>query len=157
MKTAAKWLVGSVVFVLTAWIIYPFFVRARKPQHQTFRILKTFAQNSRENNMSDFTRQSVVLEGPCKDGCYGGVLRAPLPENIRQSVSGLSPNKSEATNFVWLRNIKPTSVSRRNDIFGDDELTIYGKTMDNGKNYLAAVPAALAAPKLEWIFVKTNE
>ena len=132
-------------------------MRAQRPQHQTFRILKTLAQDAREKNMSAFTQQFVVLEGPCNGGCEGGVLRSQLPENIRQSISRLAPNKSETASFLWLRNIKPTSVSRRNDIFGDDELTIYGKPMDDSRNYFAVIFTTLAAPKLKWIFVKINE
>lgn len=157
MKAIGKWLLAIAVLAPAALIIYPFLLRAQRPQRETFRILKTFERDPRENNMSAITQQSVVLEGPCSGGCYGGVLRLPLPENIRRSVSGLISHKSEATSFIWLRNIKPTSVSRRNDIFGDDELTIYGKPMNDGGNYFAAIPAEFAVPNLKWIFVKTHE
>ncbi len=156
MRNLGKWLAAIAVFVLAVSWIYPFWLRAQRPEHQIFRILKTLARDSRESDMSDFTRQQVVSEGPCRGGCEGGVLRAKLPDNIRQS-AGLASSKNEATSFIWLRNIKPTSVSRRNDIFGEDELTIYGKTMNDGQNYFAAIPAVLAAPDLYWIFVKTNE
>jgi hypothetical protein len=60
------------------------------------------------------------------------------------------------TSIVWLYLIKPIGVERRNDSFGDDDLTIKGRLMHDKKIHFAVVPYELVKPHLQWIYVDTK-
>ena len=143
-------------FAIVAWFIWPYYIRSQRAGQYEFEISKTIAQIAQEETSSkirDMTRQSVVVEGPCNGGCYGGVLSQQSPTVAGNIVPGLQDYDGGTTSIIWLNEIKPTSVERRNNVWGDDELTISGKMMNDKKIYFAVVPTYLTEPSLQWIFV----
>ena len=167
MRKFLKWLARISFIALLGSILFPFYVRSRRPARQKFQITKTYAQSAldaKAMNVNNLTMQSVVVEGPCPCGCYGGILNQETPSKIKKNLPALEGYDGETTTLIWLYNVKPFSIVRRNDIWGEDKLTIHGELTNDGKNYYAVVPSTLTAPSsvqatstAPWVYVEINE
>jgi hypothetical protein len=103
--------------------------------------------------MPGMTMQSVVSEGPCEGGCKGGVLSQQIPTYMQKFIPRLQGYDGESTSIIWLYQVKPVEISRQNDLFGDDIVTITGTATKDHKAYFAVVPKHLVEPRMYWIYV----
>jgi hypothetical protein len=108
-------------------------------------------------NVSGMTRNFVVSEGPCGgDGCNGGILSQQLTVDVKDIIPNLKGYDGESTTIIWLYQVKPVEITRRNDLWGDDTVTINGKLTNEQKIYFAIVPKPIVEPRLQWVFVETE-
>jgi len=158
---------GVFVFGLFLAMAWPIFVFWHRPRVVAFNVGTIYAVNVNGIGISRLEKSSdslVVLEGPCSDnsvcsnndcGCHGGILGAKdVAANKEALPPGLKGYDAAASSIVWVYGVKPVRVRRRNDAFGDDEVTIEGQQEKNRAIYLTLVPKPLVAGHLMWVSVE---
>ncbi len=154
------WLLVGLVVLVFASMAWPLIVNACRPQQISFKIQQVYVQTAKVEeafNVSLMTRNFVVSEGPCAgSGCNGGILSQQFPVDFKDLVPNLKNYDEESTTLIWLYQIKPITVTRHNDLFGEDTVTITGKLTKEQKIYFALVPKQIVEPRLQWVYVETN-
>lgn len=59
--------------------------------------------------------------------------------------------------LVWAYQLKPSLITRHNDIWGDDTAALEGVRTHDGKTYISEVPAEIVQPPLTWFFAKVKD
>jgi|GEM_PF-5353879 len=154
------WLIGGLALLVSVSVALPFISNSRRPPKLSFTIQKVYAKTAKVEdafNISGMTSDFVVSEGPCGgNDCNGGILSQQLPVDVKDIIPNLKGYDGESTTIIWLYQIKPVEVTRRNDLFGDDTVTINGKLTHEQKIYFAIVPKQIVEPRLQWVFVETK-
>lgn len=154
------WAIASLAGILLISIIWPLIINARRPKQLSFKIRSIYTQTATAGNafsISGMTQDFVVAEGPCGgNDCNGGILSQQPPADLKNYIPTLQGYDGESTSVIWLYQVKPTEITRRNDLFGDDTVTITGTLTKAPKVYFAVVPRQLVAPHLQWVFVETE-
>lgn len=152
------WVVAGLslpVFTLVAW---PLIVNSRRPKQLSFKVQNVYTQTAKAEdafNISGMTRKFVVSEGPCAGGCNGGLLSQQFPVvDAKDMIPNLKGYNGESTTIIWLYQVKPIEVTRHNDLFGDDTVTITGKSTKEQKVYFALVPKQIVEPHLQWVYIE---
>ena len=154
-------MISGLALLVLAIVILPFISNSRRPPKLSFKIQKVYAKTAKVEdtfNISAMTSDFVVAEGPCGgNDCNGGILSQQLPVDVKDIIiPNLKGYGGESTTIIWLYQVKPVEVTRRNDLFGDDTVTINGKLTNEHKIYFAIVPKQIVEPHLQWIFVETK-
>lgn len=149
--------VTSLVLVAVAWL---FTANARRPKQLLFKIQAVYTQPAKVDdafNVSGMTRDFVVSEGPCGgSGCSGGILSQQFPMDVKTLIPKLKDYDGESTTIIWLYQVKPITITRHNDFFGGDTVTIAGRLTKEQKVYFALVPKQIVEPRLQWVYVETK-
>ena len=157
---------GFLGFCLLLAIAWPIFVFWHRPRTVTFDVGQVYPISANDEKVSRLDKMSdylVVLEGPCADmpgcpdglcGCRGGILGSKDLAELRRFLPREMKNyNQEATAIIWDYDIKPTKIRRRNNMFGEDEVTIEGQEEKGQTVYLTVVPKSLVAGNLNWVYV----
>ena len=162
MKKQKFWicLIGGLALLFLAIIALPFISNSRRPQKLSFKIQKVYVKTAKVEdtfNISAMTSDFVVAEGPCGgNDCNGGILSQQPPETVKDTIPNLKGYDGESTAIIWLYQIKPVEITRRNDLWGDDTVTINGKLTNEHKIYFAIVPKKIVEPHIQWVYVETE-
>jgi hypothetical protein len=73
---------------------------------------------------------------------------------MRSIIPNLEGYDQVATSVIWLYQVRPLEVIRRNDLFGEDTVTFTGILTKEPKVYFAVVPKQIVEPHLQWIYVQ---
>lgn len=150
-------IVAGLAVLVFASVAWPLIVHSRRPNQLSFKIQNVYIQTAKVEdafNVSGMTRNFVVSEGPCAGGCNGGILSQQFPVDAKVMIPNLKGYDGESTTIIWLYQVKPIKVTRHNDLFGDDTVTITGKSTKEQKVYFALVPKRIVEPHLQWIYVE---
>jgi hypothetical protein len=153
------WIIGGVAVVVSASIAWPLIVSAQRPKQLTFKVQDVYSRPATVKDafsITGMTRSSVVVEGPCDGGCTGGILSQQVPRDVKEFIPDLQGYDGETNTIIWLYQIKPVEVSRHNDLFGEDTVTITGIQIKEQMVYLAVVPKHIVEPRLQWVYVQTK-
>ncbi len=151
------WLIGGLALLVFAAVAWPLIVSSKRPKQLSFKVQNVYTQTAKVEdafNISGMTRKFVVSEGPCVGGCNGGLLSQQFPVDAKAMIPNLKGYDGESTTIIWLYQVKPIEVTRHNDLFREDTVTITGKLTKEQKVYFALVPKRIVEPHLQWIYVE---
>ncbi|MEO6907979.1 MAG: hypothetical protein ABI210_08830 [Abditibacteriaceae bacterium] len=156
-----KWLIGGFALLMFISVVWPFIARSKRPSRLSFKIQRVYTQTAKVDDtftISAMTKNFVVAEGPCGgNDCNGGILSEQYTADyVKDVIPDLKGFDNETTTIIWLYQIKPVEVTRHNDLFGDDTVTITGKLTKEQKIYFALVPKQIVEPHLQCVFVETQ-
>ncbi len=148
-----KW--GAIVafLLLLGSIAFPIYVLSQRPPSENFTVTQSFAKTLQKGDVAklrNVSRHGVVVEGPCNGGCEGGIAPAA---KMKELLPQWRLRNSGATSVVWLVQMRPDAVRRRNDMFGEDEINIHSKPAKAGTVYFAVVPEKLVRDQVRWVRV----
>lgn len=152
-----KWVPVIAFLVIVAENGAFFYHFSQRPPYEDFKVTQSFAKTLQTGDIAKLRSQNrygVVVEGPCNGGCEGGIVPAAKIKNFLPQWQLSNP---ETTAIVWLVQVRPDAVRRRNDSFGEDEINIHGKPEKAGTVYFAAVPVELVRDRLQWVRVVVDD
>lgn len=139
--------------MLSVAIILPFYYRSKRPARESFTVAQSFARPMRKGDgakLRTYTRQFVVVEGPCNGGCQGGII--PVAD-VQKLIPEWRLSNRDGRAVIWLVQMQPKVIRRRNDLWGEDELNLHSKPAKAGTVYFAVVPQELVRDRLQWVRV----
>ncbi len=146
-----KW-IGIIAFaLLVGAIAFPIYVLSQRPAYEDYTVTQSFTKTLQKDDVAklrSMSRYGVVVEGPCNGGCQGGIVPAA---KVKTLLPQWQPSNPDEKAVVWLVQMRPDKVRRRNDSFGEDEINIHSQPGKAGTLYFAAVPEKLVRDRLQWV------